>query len=123
MKTHSCRIVAACLFSLFLLLAGTVRSQNSEHRVKMGDLPEAVQKAVREQSRGAKVRGLSKEVENGSTFYEVELRINGHNKDVLIDPTGAVVEVEEEVPLSSLPAAVKAEIEKQAGKGKILTIE
>ena len=36
-----------------------------------------------------------------------------------IDPA----EVEEEVALSSLPEAVKAEIEKKAGKGKILVIE
>jgi len=31
--------------------------------------------------------------------------VNGHTKDVLMDPTGAVVEVEEEVALDSLPAA------------------
>jgi hypothetical protein len=51
------------------------------------------------------------------------LRISGHNKDVLIDPEGAVVEVEEAVTLSSLPAAVKEQIKKQAGKGKILSVE
>jgi len=34
-----------------------------------------------------------------------------------------VVEVEEEVARSSLPAVVKTEIEKQAGKGKILSVE
>ena len=33
------------------------------------------------------------------------------------------MEIEEEVPLNSLPAAVKAGIEQQAGQGKILKVE
>jgi uncharacterized membrane protein YkoI len=89
----------------------------------MKDLPEAVRKTVQEQSKGATIRGLAKEVEKGQTFYEAELKVNGHNKDVLIDPTGAVVEIEEEVALSSLPPDVKATIQKAAGKGKITAVE
>src|SRR4051812_35886143 len=68
---------------------------DSERSVKMKDLPAAVQQTVREQSRGAKIRGLSVETENGVTNYEVELLVNGHSRDVLIDPSGAVVTVEE----------------------------
>lgn len=95
----------------------------TERRVKMEDLPAAVQATVKEQSQGATLRGLSKEVENGKTLYEAEMVMNGHGKDVEIDPTGAVVAVEEEVPLSSLPAAAKAAIEKGAAGGKVLKIE
>jgi hypothetical protein len=123
MKTQRRRIVGACVFSVCFLLAGTVRAQESEHRVQMKDLPAAVQKTVREQSSGATLRGLAKEVEDGNTFYEAELRINGHSKDVLIDTAGVVVEIEEAVTLASLPAAVKAQLEKQAGKSKILVVE
>lgn len=89
----------------------------------MKDLPEAVRKTVEEQRKGATLRGLAREVENGKTFYEAELKVNGHNKDVLIDPSGAVVEIEEQVSLSSLPAAVKATILKKAGKGKVTAVE
>ena len=95
----------------------------AETHVKMENLPAAVQATVREQSRGAAVRGLSKEVENGKTYYEAELKVNGHNKDVLIDPAGKVVEVEERVPLASLPAPVKAAFEKRAASGKIEGVE
>lgn len=123
MKTDRSKMLAVSLFSVCLLITQTVGGQNSERRVTMKDLPEAVQKTVREQSRGSKMRGLSKEVENGNTFYEAELRVSGHNKDVLIDSSGVLVEVEEVVALSSLPAAVRAQIEKQAGKGKILSVE
>jgi len=91
--------------------------------VKMADLPAAVQKTVKEQSQGATIRGLSKEVEKGKTTYEAELRVNGHNKDITIDETGTVIEVEEEVPIASVPAAAKEAIEKAAGKGKVLKVE
>ena len=76
-----------------------------------------------EQSKGVKIRGLSREVKQGKTYYEAELTVNGHNKDVLMDPFGAIVKIEEEVALNSLPPAVRTGIEKQAGHGKILTVE
>jgi hypothetical protein len=113
----------AFLFILGLLFSTNTLAQNSERPVKMKSLPAAVKKTVLEQSKGATIRGLSKEVEGGKTFYEAELKVNDHSKDVLIDSTGAVVEIEEEVALASLPSPVKAEIEKQAGSGKIVMVE
>ena len=95
----------------------------AEKRVKMESLPPAVQKTVQEQSKGATIRGLSQEIEDGKTFYEAELKINGRGKDVLIDSTGSVVEIEEEVALDSLPAAVKEAIQKHAAKGRIKLVE
>ena len=117
------KTIATTLSALILLTAVTALAQDSETKVKMKDLPPAVQAAVKQQSEGATLRGLAKEVEKGKTFYEAELKVNGHNKDVLMDTDGKVVSIEEEVPLSTVPAAVKAEIEKQAGKRKILFVE
>lgn len=99
------------------------QEQDTERRVRMKDLPAPVQQTVREQSKGAVIRGLAQETEAGQTNYEVELKINGHTKDVLIDPTGAVVEIEEQVALASLPQAARTAIEQQAGKGKIGVVE
>jgi hypothetical protein len=110
-----------CVTLPALLIAGSVFGADTP--MKMENLPPAVQKTVQEQSKGATVLGLSKEVEHGKTFYEVELKVNGHNRDVLIDPSGSIVEVEEAVPLDSVPAAVKGALEKHAGKGKILGVE
>jgi predicted aspartyl protease len=95
----------------------------SEVTIKMKDLPTAVRKTVEEQSKGATLHGLSKEVEGGKTYYEAELKVNGRNKDVLIDATGVVVEIEEEAALDSLPEAARASIEKQAGKRRIVSVE
>lgn len=123
MNKSSQSVTAFSLLGLSFLMTPNALSQDYEKRVKMKDLPKAVRNTVLEQSKGATLRGLSKEVEKGKIFYEAELRVNGHNKDVLIDPTGAVVEVEEEVPLSSVPAAVRATIEKNTGKGRIVNVE
>ena len=115
--------VNALLLSLGLALCANMVARASEEPVKMKNLPKAVQATVQEQSKGATVRGLSKETDNGTTYYEVELKVNGHNKDVLIDSTGAVVEIEEEMAMASVPAAVKAELEKHIRGGKITMVE
>jgi hypothetical protein len=78
---------------------------------------------VKSLSSGATLLGFSKERENGKTYYEVELRVNGRRKDVLLSPAGSVVEVEEEVPIDALPLVVKAAIEKHAGRRRIQIVE
>lgn len=94
-----------------------------EKRIQRSDLPPAVEKTVAEQSSGATIRGFSQETENGKTYYEAKLTVNGHARDVLIDTAGAVVEVEQEVALDSLPASVKTGLAAKAGKGKIVKVE
>ena len=123
MKTRRGHIAIALSLAAFMLSAGTNLAQETERPARMKDLPQAVQAAVREQSRGAVVRGLSIETENGQTFYEASLKVKGRIRDVLFDASGAVVEIEEQVTLASLPPAARAEIVKQAGKGRILTVE
>lgn len=103
--------------------ASKEKGGDSERSVKMKDLPAAVQQTVREQSRGTKIRGLSVETENGVTNYEVELKVGGRTRDVLIDPSGAVVAVEEQVTLASLPAAVRTAIEQNASGGRVVLVE
>lgn len=113
--------------TLALLVAGCISAtsfaQETEKKVTMKDLPAAVQTKVKEVSKGARLRGLAMETENGKTFYEAELTVNGHSKDVTIAPDGKVVTIEEQVTLASLPVAAKTEILKLAGKGKIQLVE
>jgi uncharacterized membrane protein YkoI len=95
----------------------------AERRIRMRNLPIAVQQAVKDQSKGATIRGLTKEVENGKTEYEAELTVNGHGKDISFDAEGRIVSVEEEVPLASLPEAARGAIQKAAGTGKLQKVE
>jgi uncharacterized membrane protein YkoI len=108
--------------SLFALVLATP-TLGQEKKLQKSDLPAAVQKAVDEQSRGATVRGFSTGKENGQTIYEAQLVVNGHTRDVSMDATGDVLEVEETVDFNSLPAPVQEGLKKKAGTGKITRVE
>jgi len=94
-----------------------------EKRIKRSELPPAVARAVAEQSQGATIRGFSEEKENGQSLYEAELMVNGHSRDILLDANGAVIEVEEQVRIDSLPAVVRDRLRATAGKGQLVKVE
>ena len=111
-----------------LVLLGAVAmfatvSLGQEKKIQRSDLPAAVEDTVAAESRGAVIRGFSMENENGQTYYEAEMTVNGHGRDVLIDKSGAVVEVEQQVPFESLPNSVREGLRAKTGKGKILKVE
>jgi uncharacterized membrane protein YkoI len=110
--------------NLVLIAALTcVTLYGAEKKVKRADLPPAVQTAVDSVSKGATVVGFAKEVENGKTLYEVEMKENGVGKDVTLDENGKTVSIEQETQFDSLPDAVKTGLTKAAGNGKISKVE
>ena len=113
----SLRVVPIAVIALAAPLAA---QETAIHRAA---LPPAVERAVVQQSQGATIRGFSKEVEHGQTTYEMELTVAGRSKDVTMDSTGAVIEVEEQVVLDSLAPAVQQAIKAQAGTATIGTVE
>jgi len=109
----------AILAVLFITGIGAAQ----EKKIKRSDLPPSVEKTVAEVSKGATIKGFLEETEKGKTTYEVEMVVNGHTKDVEVDGSGAVLEIEEEVAMGSLPANVKAGLTAKAAGGKILKVE
>ena len=105
--------------SLALVLCLSAAAQ--EKKIQRSALPPAVEKTVQAQT--ATIRGFSQEKEHGQTFYEAEMTVGGHSKDILMDATGAIVEVEEQVALDALPTSVKAALQAKAGKGTITKVE
>jgi hypothetical protein len=112
---------ASIITAVAILTATSAVAQ--EKKIRRSDLPPAVEKTVAAQSAGATVKGFSKETEKGQTYYEAEMIVNGHSKDILIDANGAIVEVEEEVAMNALPAEVKAGLQAKAGDGKLGKVE
>jgi uncharacterized membrane protein YkoI len=106
-------VAAACLL-------GSVGLHAAERKIQKKDLPAAVQKALDAETKGGSVKGFAKETENGKVFYEMETVKDGRSRDVLFDPDGHVVEVEEEVPLESVPEAVKTAL---SAHGKVTKVE
>lgn len=116
MKTYHVLLAAPLLFVAVLCLG-------EEKRIRRSDLPPAVEQALQRQLDGATVKGFTTEKEDGKVFYEAELMVEGHSKDILFDPNGQVQEVEEEVAFDSLPVEVKAGLRTGSKGGKIAKVE
>jgi uncharacterized membrane protein YkoI len=110
------RLIHAVTFAACAALA-------AEEKVKLEDLPAAVQAAVKEQTRTATLVGISTEKEKGKTLYEIETKVNGKSRDLLLDQAGTVVETEEEIDMEAVPAAAKAALQKRAAGGSISKVE
>ncbi len=109
---------------LFIVSAGmAVLLYGAETRIQEKDLPAAVRETLKAQSTGAQIRSFSKETEGGKIYYEAETTIHGHSRDILMDASGAVIEVEEQVSLESVPEPARAAIVKRAGAGKLIKVE
>ena len=119
MKSKPGTMLSLLVLATLCVLAAQAR----EKQVKRSDLPAPVQRTADEQSQGATVRGYSSEIEEGKQVYEVEMTVSGHGKDVTIAADGTVLEVEEQVALEALPAALREALQKKAGAGTITKVE
>ena len=111
--------VACCAATLLVSTAMFA----AEKSIQPANLPPAVEKALQGQIHGATIKGFSTEKENGKVFYEAELLVDGHTKDVQFDATGNLQEVEEEVALETLSPEVKAALTAKAGGGTVKKVE
>lgn len=101
----------------------TAAQSIAEKRIKRSDLPPAVQRTADAESLGATVVGYVFDKEGSETLYELLLMVNGHTRNVTIDPNGKVVEVEEQVEINALPTDVVFGLRRRAGEGKIIKVE
>ena len=95
----------------------------AEKSIPRSALPPAVEKTVQEQAKGAEIKGISSETEDGVFQYEIEMRVNGHGKDIAIAKDGTLLEVEEEVSMNTLPTAVQTALAAKADAAKITKVE
>ncbi len=91
----------------------------ADERLGKKDVPAPVLQAFQKAYPGATVKGYGKEVEKGKTCFEIESVEGGKTRDLLYLPDGTVVEIEEGVAESELPAAVKGAIASKHPGGRI----
>ncbi len=119
--------------SMRIVILGTVMSlgligfvsaaQADEEKIAPKDLPKAVLKAAKKLFPDAKIRGASKEEEDGETLYEVEMTVDGKAVDVLFEPDGEVEAIEKEIEAEDLPKAVRSVIKKKYARARIEKVE
>src|SRR5262245_1211628 len=108
------------LWTLVGITIGVSVITAAERKIRMKDLPPAVQKAVQSETQGSTLVGLSKETENGKTFYEAETKQNGRTRDVTFDAAGTIVSVEQQIALEEAPAPVQTAL---TALGKVVLLE
>jgi uncharacterized membrane protein YkoI len=114
-------LILSMLTIIFLSSASSAFAQ--EVRIERSQMPDADQKTADEQSKGATVHGYFMEITGGQILYKVELTVNSHSRDVVIDSKGNVVKIEDEIAFDKLPAAVRKALQKKAGSGTITRTE
>jgi len=112
------RHISLAAAALAISMAGFLHA--ADKKLAMKDLPPVVQKGVQDNLKGGTVKGLARETENGKTVYEVESMLNGKTRDFMLDATGHLLSVEDQIAIDALPGPVKAAFEKQ---GKIVSAE
>ena len=110
--TTAAAMIALCFFAAA-----------AEKKLALKDLPTAVQKTVQDELKGAEIKNIGKEKEDGIVQYEVETMLNGKHRDFNVDAKGKLLVVEEETSIDAVPAAVKSAIIRKVDNGKLDMVE
>jgi len=111
------RISAVCAIVLSLCIPATGRAQ--EQKVNSRNVPTAVTEAAAKSYPNAKIKGWTKETEDGTTFYEAEMTEGPTKRDVIFLPDGKIDTVEEQIAIAAIPAAVQAALKAKYPKAEI----
>jgi hypothetical protein len=109
--SYACLCLAACA------------AEDKEEKVSLEKLPPPVARALKEQAGGEKITDISKEKDEGRTVYEATFKRNGRVHDVTVDEKGKLVSVEETIPTSEAPKAIRDAIEREFSGGKVEKLE
>ena len=115
--------VAHALLSAFVLVSaqGTAEPKQQgagEQAIDLKSVPKAVIIEFKRAYPKATIKGCSKETGKGWTRYEIESRDGSVTRDILYDPDGTAIVIEESVPYSALPQSVRDAIKKAYPGGK-----
>jgi hypothetical protein len=108
---------------ILLCLGAATAVLAQEKKISTTDLPAPVLSAFQKSYPGASINGVSRESEEGKTFYEIESVEGAVHRDILYAPDGTMVELEESMVEAELPAAVKATLAKKEFTGTVEKVE
>jgi hypothetical protein len=128
------RAFRSALIVMFALIVGLVcmasaqtekksakgeRETGQEQRLAKKDLPSAVVSAFQQQYPNAVIKASSKEVEDSTTYYEIESVDGKTKRTILYSGDGKLTEIEEVISSKQLPDSARALIARDYPKGDI----
>src|SRR5262249_33483733 len=102
-----------------VLLATVVQADDKVQKVPLDKVPQKVMDAVKNRFPGAEITSVEKETADNQVIYDIELKHKGRKYEMDIKEDGTVLEVEKEVAVKDLPAAVTKAIEAKYPKSTI----
>ncbi len=75
-----------------LLPAGAVLADED---IPIDQLPPAVIKAIEARFPGAKIEEAERDTRDGRPLYEVEIEVNGDDKELKITPDGQIIDIDD----------------------------
>ncbi len=117
-KGLSVLCASVAIFFAGVLVLAQVKKEvaASERPVKEAEVPAAAVATLKKLSGGAAITEFAEEIEHGHKFYEGSWKGPDGNVDALVTEIGDLVEIEEAIPAGKVPAPVRGEAEKEAGK-------
>ncbi len=100
------RMVIAVLALLFAAGTESAAAQRSD------SLPPAIAAAFRQAYPAARILNVSRERRDGKVVYEIESQDGPARRDLIYDLQGQTLEIEDVIPADSVPAAVRAGLER-----------
>lgn len=77
-----------------------------DEKVPLDKVPSPVIDAVKKRFPKSEIVGAEKETENGKVTYEINLKDNGQNIDVILSAEGSIQTIEKEIAVKDLPKVV-----------------
>lgn len=105
---------------LILLLAAGAAPARAQRR---DSLPTAIATAFRQAYPDAKILNVSRERREGKVVYEIESQDGPTRRDLIYDLEARTLEIEEIIPADSVPAAVRAAVERDVKGATIVGAE
>ena len=111
------RRITTCLALVIIAGVGMVAAQAT------ATAPPAVMSAFKQAYPNATILHVSRERRDGKIVYELETRDGAMRRDLIYDLEGHTLEIEEILPADSVPAAVRAGLERDLKGATILGAE
>ena len=109
------------LMGASLLLAASCYAQTvySENRIEEPDVPDAVLKAFKMAYPKTRPRGYFKVDAAGALSYKIEAKEGGSQRFASYDEQGQLVQIEDAIAVTSLPANAQLTIQKDYAEGEV----
>jgi hypothetical protein len=111
------------VLALVVVAGSSMGQEKKGDGQKLKDLPAVVQKTVQDNLKGAEIKNIGKEKEDGIEQYEIESVLKGKSRDFNVDAKGKLLVMEVETTIDAIPAAAKTAILKRVADGKLDVVE